>query len=197
MVSRGVEGCRVGRVGMGCRGVELVSRFGVEGSRPGLSGAHASPARRTARSAPRRARGRRRSPERLHVRLRATRESSVQSGASHLGVAVAVGGEGGLAVDARVIFAILAHLHSVVRHPLVEVRSTLRLQAGHLHDCAGVDGGLFSFVHFIATRSHADSPASQLTSSPSLSLSWPRPISSRPELSQTALISGPQAHTGS
>ena len=37
MVSRGVEGCRVGRVGMGCRGVELVSRFGVEVSRPGLS----------------------------------------------------------------------------------------------------------------------------------------------------------------
>ena len=35
-VSRGVEGCRVGRVGMGCRGVESVSRFGVEVSRPGL-----------------------------------------------------------------------------------------------------------------------------------------------------------------
>ena len=32
----GVEGCRVGRVGMGCRGVESVSRFGVEVSRPGL-----------------------------------------------------------------------------------------------------------------------------------------------------------------
>ena len=51
--------------------------------------------------------------------------------------------------------------------------------------------------HFIATRSHADSPASQLTSSPSLPLSWPSLITSRPELSQTALISGPQAHTGS
>ena len=49
----------------------------------------------------------------------------------------------------------------------------------------------------IATRSHADAPASQLTTSPSLSLSWPRPISSKPELSQTALISGIQAHTGS
>ena len=36
MVSRGVEGCRGSRVGMGCRGVELVSRFGVEVSRPGL-----------------------------------------------------------------------------------------------------------------------------------------------------------------
>ena len=33
-MSRGVEGCRVGT---GCRGVELVSRFGVEVSRPGLS----------------------------------------------------------------------------------------------------------------------------------------------------------------
>ena len=40
MVSRGVEGCRVGRVGMGCRGVESVSRFGVEVSRPGLSLSH-------------------------------------------------------------------------------------------------------------------------------------------------------------
>ena len=49
----------------------------------------------------------------------------------------------------------------------------------------------------IATRSHADAPASQLTTSPSLSPSWPRPISSKPELSQTALISGLQAHTGS
>ena len=41
MVSRGVEGCqvgRVGRVGMGCRGVESVSRFGVEVSRPEGSG---------------------------------------------------------------------------------------------------------------------------------------------------------------
>ena len=51
--------------------------------------------------------------------------------------------------------------------------------------------------HFIATRSHNDAPASQLTTSPSLPLSWPRLISSRPELPQTALISGPQAHTGS
>ena len=33
--------------------------------------------------------------------------------------------------------------------------------------------------------------------SPFLSLSWPRSISSKPELSQTALISGLQAHTGS
>ena len=48
----------------------------------------------------------------------------------------------------------------------------------------------------IATRSHADSPASQLTTSPSLPLSWPRPISTKPELSRAALISGPQAHTG-
>ena len=40
MASRGVEGCRVGRVGMGCRGVELMSRFGVEVSRPGLSADH-------------------------------------------------------------------------------------------------------------------------------------------------------------
>ena len=51
--------------------------------------------------------------------------------------------------------------------------------------------------HFIATRSYADSPASQLTSSPSLSLSWPSPISSKPKLSRTALILGLQAHTGS
>ena len=48
-----------------------------------------------------------------------------------------------------------------------------------------------------ATRSHADAPASQLTTSPSLSLSWPRPISSTPEPSQTALTLGLQAHTGS
>ena len=46
-------------------------------------------------------------------------------------------------------------------------------------------------------RSHADSPASQLTTSPSLPLSWPRPISSKPEPSRTALISGLQAHTDS
>ena len=50
---------------------------------------------------------------------------------------------------------------------------------------------------FIATRSHADSPASQLTTSPSLSLSWPRPISIKPEPSQTALILGDEAHSGS
>ena len=49
----------------------------------------------------------------------------------------------------------------------------------------------------IATRSHADAPASQLTTSPSLSLSWPRPISSTSEPSQTALTLGLQAHTGS
>ena len=41
--------------------------------------------------------------------------------------------------------------------------------------------------------------ASQLTTSPSLSLSWPAPsrIGSKPEVSETALISGLQAHTGS
>mmetsp|Transcript_37521 Transcript_37521/g.113125 ORF Transcript_37521/g.113125 Transcript_37521/m.113125 type:complete len:426 (+) Transcript_37521:818-2095(+) len=76
----------------------------------------------------------------LHDEPHVARRDGRAEGDGHLGVAVAVGGEGGLAVDARVIFAILAHLHSVVRHPLVEVRSTLRLQAGHLHDCAGVDG---------------------------------------------------------
>ena len=53
------------------------------------------------------------------------------------------------------------------------------------------------FGTFIATRSHADAPASQLTTSPSLSLSWPSPISIRPEVSQTALVLGLQAHTGS
>ena len=50
------------------------------------------------------------------------------------------------------------------------------------------------------TRSHTPrglSSLAQLTTSPSLSLSWPRPIRSKPELSQTALISGRQAHTGS
>ena len=52
MVSRGVEGCRGCRVGMGCRGVELVSRFGVEVSRPGLRGGvllapHRAPSVRT------------------------------------------------------------------------------------------------------------------------------------------------------
>ena len=45
--------------------------------------------------------------------------------------------------------------------------------------------------------SHADSPASQLTTSPSLPLSWHWPISSKPEPSRTALISGLQAHTDS
>ena len=54
-----------------------------------------------------------------------------------------------------------------------------------------------TFWQFIATRPGADKAASQLTTSPSLSLSWPRPISSKPKLSQTALISGLQAHTGS
>ena len=49
----------------------------------------------------------------------------------------------------------------------------------------------------IATRSHADAPASQLTTSPSLSLSWPRPISIKSELSQTVLILGDEAHSGS
>ena len=53
------------------------------------------------------------------------------------------------------------------------------------------------FGTFIATRSHADSPASQLTTSPYLSLSWPRPISSRPEVSQTTLTLGLQVYTGS
>ena len=53
------------------------------------------------------------------------------------------------------------------------------------------------FGTFIATRSHADSPACQLTTSPSLPLSWPRPISTKPELSRAALITGLQAHTGS
>ena len=38
---------------------------------------------------------------------------------------------------------------------------------------------------------------SQLTTSPSLPLSWPRPIGSKLEPSRTALISGLQAHTGS
>ena len=54
-----------------------------------------------------------------------------------------------------------------------------------------------TFWHFIATRPGADKVASQLTTSPSLSLSWPRPISSKPELSQTALILGDEAHSGS
>ena len=44
-----------------------------------------------------------------------------------------------------------------------------------------------------ATRSYADSPASQLTNSPSLLLSRPRPIRSKPEVSETTLILGLQA----
>ena len=47
-----------------------------------------------------------------------------------------------------------------------------------------------TFRQFIATRPGADEAASQLTTSPSLSLSWPSPISSKPEPSQTALILG-------
>jgi hypothetical protein len=54
-----------------------------------------------------------------------------------------------------------------------------------------------TFWHFIATRPGADKAASQLTTSPSLSLSWPRPISSKSEPSQTALILGDEAHSGS
>ena len=46
-------------------------------------------------------------------------------------------------------------------------------------------------------RSPADSPASQLASSPSLSLSWPRPIRIKPGLSQTVLTLGDEAHSGS
>ena len=54
-----------------------------------------------------------------------------------------------------------------------------------------------AFRQFIATRPGADKVASQLTTSPSLSLSWPRPIRSKPNLSQTALILGDEAHSGS
>ena len=54
-----------------------------------------------------------------------------------------------------------------------------------------------TFWHFIATRPGADKAASQLTTSPSLSLSWPRPISIKSELSQTVLILGDEAHSGS
>ena len=54
-----------------------------------------------------------------------------------------------------------------------------------------------TFWQLTATRTRADSPACQLTTSPSLPLSWPRPISTKPELSRAALISGLQAHTGS
>ena len=51
--------------------------------------------------------------------------------------------------------------------------------------------------HFIATRPGADEAASQLTTSPSLSLSWPGLISSKSEPSQTALILDGEAHSGS
>ena len=44
---------------------------------------------------------------------------------------------------------------------------------------------------------HADEAASQLASSPSLSLSWPRPIRIKPGLSQTVLTLGDEAHSGS
>ena len=54
-----------------------------------------------------------------------------------------------------------------------------------------------AFWHFIATRPGADEAASQLTTSPSLSLSWPRPISIKSDLSQTVLILGDEAHSGS
>ena len=54
-----------------------------------------------------------------------------------------------------------------------------------------------TFRQFIATRPGADEAASQLTTSPSLSLSWPRPISIKSELSQTVLILGDEAHSGS
>ena len=48
-----------------------------------------------------------------------------------------------------------------------------------------------------ATRPGADEAASQLTTSPFLSLSWPRPISIKSDLSQTVLILGDEAHSGS
>ena len=54
-----------------------------------------------------------------------------------------------------------------------------------------------AFWHFIATHPGADKAASQLTTSPSLSLSWPRPISIKSALSQTALILDDEAHSGS
>ena len=38
---------------------------------------------------------------------------------------------------------------------------------------------------------------SQLTTSPSLPLSWRRPTGNKPKVSQAALVSGLQAHTGS
>ena len=54
-----------------------------------------------------------------------------------------------------------------------------------------------TFWHFIATRPGADKAASQLTTSPSLSLSWPRPISIKSELSHTVLVLDDEAHSGS
>ena len=54
-----------------------------------------------------------------------------------------------------------------------------------------------TFWHFIATRPGADKAAAQLTTSPSLWLSWPGLISIKPEPSQTALILGNEAHSGS
>ena len=54
-----------------------------------------------------------------------------------------------------------------------------------------------TFRQFIATRPGADEAASQLTTSPSLSPSWPRLISTKSELSQTVLILGDEAHSGS
>ena len=54
-----------------------------------------------------------------------------------------------------------------------------------------------AFRQFIATRPGADKAASQLTTSPSLSLSWPRPIRIKSELSQTVLTLGDEAHFGS
>ena len=54
-----------------------------------------------------------------------------------------------------------------------------------------------AFRQFIATRPGADEAASQLTTSPFLSLSWPRPISIKSDLSQTVLILGDEAHSGS
>ena len=54
-----------------------------------------------------------------------------------------------------------------------------------------------AFRQFIATRPGADEAASQLTTSPFLSLSWPRPISIKTDLSQTVLILDDEAHSGS
>ena len=49
----------------------------------------------------------------------------------------------------------------------------------------------------IATRTQADTPACQLTTSPSLSLCQPSPARRRVDGSQTALILGHEAHSGS